>query len=86
MLREIRHYVNETTIRSICYAIFQSNLSYVCTIFGQTIKYNNRIVSYKGTRRELFFLSDFNEHTAPLFSKAKMLKFIDFIQIENCIF
>lgn len=44
------------------------------------------LVSYKGTRRELFFLSDFNEHTAPLFLKAKMLKFIDFIQIENCIF
>ena len=44
------------------------------------------LVSYKGTRRELFFLSDFNEHTTPLFSKAKMLKFIDFIQIENCIF
>lgn len=44
------------------------------------------LVSYKGTRRELFFLSDFNEHTAPLFSKAKMLKFIDFIQIEDRIF
>ena len=32
------------------------------------------------------FFSDFNEHTTPLFSKAKILKFIDFIQMENCIF
>ena len=32
----------------------------------------------------LFF--DFNEHTTTLFSKAKILKFTDFIQMENCIF
>ena len=30
--------------------------------------------------------SDFNEHTTTLFSKVKILKFIDFIQMENCIF
>ena len=34
----------------------------------------------------IIFFSDFNEHTTPLFSKAKILKFIDFIQLENCIF
>ena len=32
------------------------------------------------------FFSDFNEHATPLFSKPKILKFIDFIQVENCIF
>ena len=31
MFSKIRHYVNETTLRSIYYAIFQSHLSYVCT-------------------------------------------------------
>ena len=35
------------------------------------------LVSYKGKLRE---------HTTPLFSKAKNLKFINFIQMENCIF
>ena len=35
----------------------------------------------------IILFSDFNEHTTPLlFSKAKPLEFIDFIQMENCIF
>ena len=33
----------------------------------------------------MIFFSDFNENTTPLFSKAKILKFIDFVQMENCI-
>ena len=41
MLCKIRHYVNETALRSIYYAIFQSHLSYVCTAWGQNIKYNH---------------------------------------------
>ena len=32
------------------------------------------------------FYFGFNEHTTPLFSKANILKFIDFIQMENSIF
>ena len=35
------------------------------------------LVSYKGKLRE---------HTTPLISKAKNLKFINFIQMEKCIF
>ena len=35
---------------------------------------------------KIIFFSDLNEHTTPLLSKAKILKFIDFIQMENCIF
>ena len=53
------------------------------------IKISNIIIelaSYKGKLRELFFFSDFNEHITPLFAKAKILKFIDFIQMKNCIF
>ena len=40
---KINHYVNEITLRSIYYVIFQSHLSYVCTAWGQNIKYNHRI-------------------------------------------
>ena len=34
----------------------------------------------------IIFFSDFNEHTTLLSSKAKILKFVDFIQLKNCIF
>ena len=44
------------------------------------------IISYKRKLWGTFFFSDFNEHTSALFSKAKILKFIDFIQMDNCIF
>ena len=86
MLCKIRHYVNETTLRSIYYAIFQSHLSYVCTAWGQNIKYNHRISILQRKAIIIIFFSYFNELTFPLFSKAKILKFIDFIQMETRFF
>ena len=86
MLCKIRHYVNETTLRSIYCAIFQSHLSYVCTAWGQNIKCNHWINILQRKAMRIIFFSNFNEHTTSLFSKAKILKFIDFIQMENCIF
>ena len=86
ILCKIRHYVNETTLRSIYYAIFQSYLSCVCTARGQNIKYNHRISILQRKAMKIIFFSDFNEHTTPLFSKAKILRFSDIIQLENCIF
>ena len=86
MLCKICNYVNETTLRSIYYAIFQSHLLYVCTAWGQNIKYNHRISILQRKAMKIIFFSDLNEHTTPLLSKAKILKFIDFIQMENCIF
>ena len=50
------------------------------------IKYNRQISILQRKAMRIIFFSDFNEHTTPLFSKAKILKFIDFIQLENCIF
>ena len=34
----------------------------------------------------IIFISDFNKHTTSLFSKVKILKCIDFIQMQNCTF
>ena len=34
----------------------------------------------------IIYFFDFNERTSPLFSKAKILKYIDFIQMESYIF
>ena len=43
MLWKLRHYVNEATIKSIYYVIFQSHLSYVCTAWGQNLNPKHRI-------------------------------------------
>ena len=37
ILCKLCHYVNEATIKSIYYAIFHSNLPYVCTAWGQNL-------------------------------------------------
>ena len=79
-------YVNEATLRLIYYAIFQSHLSYVCTAWGQNIKYSHHISILQRKALRIIFFSDFSEHTTALFSKAKILKFIDFIHMGNCIF
>ena len=34
---KLRRYINEATIKSIYYAIFHSNLSYVCTAWDQNL-------------------------------------------------
>ena len=86
MLCKIRHQANETTLRSIYYAIFQSHLSHVCTAWDQNIKYNHQIRILQRKAMRIIFFSDFNEHTTPPLSKAKILRFIGFIQMENCIF
>ena len=79
ILCKICYHNNETTLRSIFYAIFQSHLSYVYTAWGQNIKYNHRINILQGKVMRIIFFTNFNEHDTPLFFKAKILKFIDFI-------
>ena len=86
MLWKIRHYFNETTLRSIYYAMFQSHLSNVCTAWVQNIKYNRPISILQRKAMRIIFFSDFNEHTTPLFSKTKILKNFDFIQMDNYTF
>ena len=58
MLCKIHHYVNETKLRSIYYAIFQSHLLYVCTAWDQNVRYNDRIriLQRKAMRIIIFFL------------------------------
>ena len=41
--------------------------------------YNNQINILQRNAIRIIFFSDFNEHATPLFSKAKILKFSDFI-------
>ena len=81
----ICHYVNETTLRSIYYTIFQSHLAYVSTAWGQNINYNHKISILQKKAMRIIFFFEFNEYTTSLFLKEKNLRF-DFIQMENCVF
>ena len=43
MICKLCHYVNEATIKSICYAIFHSHLLYLCTAWGQNLNPKHRM-------------------------------------------
>ena len=43
MLCKFWHFVKETTLQSIYYAILHSHLSYVCTVWGQGINQNYQL-------------------------------------------
>ena len=54
ILCKIRHYVNEATLRSIYYVIFQPHLSYVCTAWGLNINHKHRIRYWIALSEQLF--------------------------------
>ena len=86
MLFKIRNYVNSETLRSIYFAIFESHLNYSCLVWGQD---NNSIKRLAILQKKAIRIINFekrNAHTNPLFKKSKILKLLDKVMIENCIF
>ena len=56
MVSKICHYVDETTLRPLYYAISQPHLSYVCTAWGLNIKYDWISISQRKAMRIIFSL------------------------------
>ena len=86
MLSKIRYFVNETTLQSIYFAIFNSHLSYACTAWGQSIIPSHRICILQRNALRIICFAKFNDHTTQLFRKMKIIKFVDLVSVENCIF
>jgi len=86
MLSKIRYYVQPQTLRSVYYAIFNSHLIYSSLIWAQNASKINRIsVLQKKALRLMKFLPR-DAHTNPLFSDLNIIKFVDHVKIENCLF
>ena len=87
MLSKIRHFVNETTLKSIYYAIFSSHLTYGSQIWGQMKNSNlNKIISLQKIALRIISFSPFRSPTSSLFPEFSILKFPDLITVNNCIF
>ena len=83
MLSKIRYFVNETTLRSIYFAIFNSHLSCACTAWGQSIVPSHRICILRRNALQIIFFVKFNDHTTQVFCKIKIIKFLDLVSVEN---
>ena len=86
LLLKIRNYVNMKTLRNICYAIFDSHLTYFCIVWAQNINTVNRLIILQKKALRIMNFKDQLFHSSPLFSENNILKFIDKITLENILF
>ena len=87
MLMKIRHYVSESTLISIYYAIFSSILTYGSQIFGQIQnRHITRLQKLQDRSVRIINFGKYNDHRNPLYLKSKILKFNDSIQLANFLF
>ena len=86
LLYKVRQFVNQRTLISIYYAVFDSHLTYASIVWGQTRSSINRVfIIQKKALRTIHFKGKL-DHTSSLFSASNIIKLPDKISIENCLF
>ena len=84
MLSKIRHYVSDSTLRNIYFAIFSSLLNYGSQVWGQSYnKHISRIQRIQNKAIRIINFAKFRDSVTPLFYKSKILKFCDQIKLQN---
>ena len=87
MLAKIRHYVSQSTLISIYYAVFNSHLNYCSLVWGRLPNYIlDRIRVLQNNALRLIYFKNRLEHTAPLYRDSKILPFQDQLIRNQCVF
>ena len=86
LLFKIRKFVDNKILRSIYFAISESNLNYCSLVWAQNYNAINRLVILQKKALRIMNYQPRNSHTSPLFRKAAVLKFKDKINLENILF
>ena len=87
MLAKARHFVPLKELKNIYHAIFSSHLMYGCQIWTQKLNsVSDKISILQKKAMRIMTFSDFNTHSDPLFKKLEILKFKDYIVLQNCTF
>ena len=86
LLSKLRHFVNQSTLKSIYYAIFESNFNYASIVWAQKITSSHRLFLLQKKAIRIINFSDRLAHTNPLFYNSKIIKLPDKVSIENCCF
>ena len=87
ILAKARHFVPLSHLKSIYHATFSSNVFYGAQIWGQsskTVIEKISVLQRKAVR--ILTFSDFQAHSNPLFKSLKILKVMDNIFLQNCLF
>ena len=87
MLAKIRHFVPSETLRSIYFSIFDSNLTYCCTVWGQKGNSSiDKIISLQNSALRILTFSDNRSPSKPLYTQLKILQFRQHIELQNALF
>ena len=87
MLSKARHFVPKEELVSLYHAIFGSHLSYGSQVWSQDPNpHLNKIVSLQKRAVRTITFSDFDAHSSPIFKDLKVLKLMDNVKINNCLF
>ena len=84
ILSKLRHFASVETCLQLYYAIFHSQLTYGCILWGLSSKSNIEIIS-KLQKKCIIIMtsSDFNSHTNQLFIDLKLLKVNEIISSQQ---
>ena len=87
MLAKARHYVPQQHLINVYHAIFASHLMYGAQVWSPKLVAVKKTVSrlQKSALRIITF-SEFKAHHEPLCKQLSIVKFIDNIEISNCLF
>ena len=87
MLAKARHFVPEQHLKNIYHAIFASHLMYGAQVWTPKLISVKKCISrlQKSAMRTITF-SEFKAHHEPLCKKLNILKFVDSIELSNCLF
>ena len=87
MLSKARHFVPTDEIKSIYYAIFSSLLTYGCQVWGiGRGAHIEKISKLQNRALRIINFKNFHADSNPLYIHQKILKFQDFIRLQNCLF
>ena len=80
---KVYYFVNETTLRSIYFAILNSSLSYVCTAWGQSIVLSQWVCILERNFLGIICFAKSSDHENQLFCKTEIIKCVDLVSVGN---
>ena len=87
MLAKARHFVPEQHLKNIYHAIFASHLMYGAQVWTpKLISVKESISRLQKSAMRIITFSEFKAHHEPLCKKLNILKFVDSIELSNCLF
>ena len=87
MLAKARHYVPQLHLINIYHAIFASHLTYGAQVWSpKLISVTDTVSRLQKSAMRIITFSEFKAHHEPLCKQLKILKFVDNLELSNCLF